>query len=439
MWRRLESVRLALPYLAAAAAAFHYIQGIVGEMITVRPEIVDFGVYFAAARHVAAGHSIYPVYSGCCFSGAAMDGYTYPPVLAVVLWPLTGLSVGVAGRVFLGVSQLCLVAALFVMHRTVRTMLPLRTQAWLLAVVLLFQPINAGNFGLQVSNILLLLFAIAAWAYVHERGGPLAGMAIGLGAALKVAPGQMLAALLTDGRRRAVMSACGFLVAAVVPLLLVWPIVGETPSYFTQVLPRFAGGVSLPYNRSLAGVVLRTYTSTGRTPPELLATVFHALQLGGVVVTWLICRRSVSTPAGRAAAFAAYLAVMPITQTVTWDHHQASDALAFVLIAPFLHANTRTWWAAVCAMVLMSVNQLQLNNMVQGAGFDPPHGAGVVVFVAAASVNLVGMFLLYGAALRVSWHHRELTTRPARPPMRSTGRRRELRIGVAPPAAARSG
>ena len=403
--------------MAAAAAVAFYLRDVTGEMITARPEIVDFSVYFAAARDVAAGHSIYPAYSGCCFDGAAMNGYTYPPVLAVALWPLTGLPVGVAGRIFLGISQLCLVGALVLMSRTLAGMVPRRVQAWLLVAVLLFQPIHAGNFGIQVTGILMLLFALAAHAHVLRRSSLLAGVAVGLGAAIKVAPAQMMAALLTDRRDRGLRAMLGFAAAVTVPLLLVWPIVAETPGYFVHVLPRFAGGVDIPYNRSLAGVVLRTYTAAGRTPPDVLADVFHVIQLAGVAGTWLVCRRSAGTAAGRAATFAAFLAVMPITQTVTWDHHQATDALAFVLLAPSLAALRPRWWAAVAGMGLMCVNQLSLAIMLRNAGYDPPHGAGIVVFVAGASVNLAGMALLYGAALSAAWAHRERAPRPVAAPV----------------------
>jgi hypothetical protein len=416
----LKLARRVLPYAVAALAAEHYLRGIAEQMISVRPDIIDFGVYFHAAQAFAAGHHIYPAYSGCCFDQGAMDGYTYPPVLAVALSPLAGVPIGVMGRIFLGFSQLCLVGALLVMHVTVRSSLSRRTEVWLLAAVLLFQPIHAGNYALQIENLLLLLFAVAAWAYVHERGGALGGVALGVGAALKVAPGLMLVPLLMDRPRRAAMSLAGFVVAAAIPLLLVWTVATETPSYFTDVLPRFAGGVASQYNRSLPGVILRTYTSTGHTPAQLWSTVFHALQLGGLAATWLWCRRSVSTPAGRAATFAAFLALMPITQAVTWDHHMASDALAFVLLAVSLRRATLTWWAAVAGMAIMSVNQLELTSMLQRAGLDPPpHGVGVVAFVAGASVNLVGMILLYGAALSVAREHRRAAA-PA--PLPSHGR-----------------
>ena len=391
----------ALPYLVAAVAVEHYAAGIVAEMIGVRPDIIDFDVYYRAAQAFAQGHPIYDAWSGCCFDPSAMDGYTYPPVLAVVLSPLTAFPVGVAGRIFLGASQLCLAGAIVVMHRTVRTMVSRATQLWLLAAVLLFQPIHAGNFGLQVSNVLLLLFALAAHAYTRGDAAR-AGIPIGLGTALKVSPALVLPALLCTDRRSAVRTLAGFAAGALVPLLLVWIVVPGTPAYFTEVAPRFAGGVISQYSRSLPAVVLRTVAATGSTPPAALAMLFHAVQLGGIALTLVLCRRCVSTPAGRAATFAAFLAVMPITEAVAWDHHMAADALALVLIAPSLRRWTAAWCAALTGFALMSVNQLELASMLQRAGFDPPHGAGYAVFVLGSSVNLVGMALLYAATLRAA-------------------------------------
>jgi hypothetical protein len=405
-------LRSALPYLVAGVAAEHYLQGIVIEAVRTRPGDVDFGVYFRAAQAFAAHQPIYPSSLPCCFSVRAMDGYTYPPVLAVALRPLTLLGVGVAGRLFLVLSQACLVLALLVMHRTVRGMVDRRVEVWLLAAILAFQPIHAGNYGLQVSNALLLLYALAAHSFVRGRRGWLAGAALGLGAAVKVAPPHMLPALLTERSPRTARAVGGFALGLGVPLLLVWAVVPETPRYFTDVLPSFAGGVASPFNRSLPGVVLWTTTATGHQPPAVYSTLFHLLEIGGLAATWLWCRRTAATPEGRAAVFAAFLALLPVTQAVTWDHHIANDALAFVLIAPSLAAWSRSWWAAVAGMALMCVNEQPMVPWMQGGGLDPPHGIGVVVFVSAISVNLVGMALLYAAALQVASRHRAPLARP---------------------------
>ena len=71
-------------------------------------------------------------------------------------------------------------------------------------------------------------------------------------------------------------------------------------SYFTDVLPRFAGGVASPFNRSAAGVVLRTYSVTGPVPPAVPPTVFHLLQVAGVPLTWTWSRPGAPPPARRA-------------------------------------------------------------------------------------------------------------------------------------------
>jgi hypothetical protein len=70
----LKLARRVLPYAVAALAAEHYLRGIAEQMISVRPDIIDFGVYFHAAQAFAAGHHIYPVYSGCCFDQGRWTG-----------------------------------------------------------------------------------------------------------------------------------------------------------------------------------------------------------------------------------------------------------------------------------------------------------------------------------------------------------------------------
>ncbi|HET9051578.1 MAG TPA: glycosyltransferase family 87 protein [Candidatus Dormibacteraeota bacterium] len=427
MRRLLPSLRTAAPYAVAVLAVAHYVRGIAVEMVTARPEILDFDVYYRAARAVASGAHLYAPYTGCCFEGSAMDGYTYPPLLAVLLSPLSALPVGVAGRVFLGLSQLCLAGALVLMHLTVRGMVTRRTEAWLLAAVLLFQPIHAGNGGIQVENVLLLLLAGAAHGTVRGRAAVASGALLGLGAALKLTPALVLPALVTRRGRWAAMAVGGFALALAVPTLLAWTVAPETPGYLTGVLPRFAGGVASQYSRSLPGVILRTYGDSGRVAPAIWATVFHVTQLAALVFTWLWCRRASGSPAARAATMAAFVALVPITEPVAWDHHMASDALAFVLLAPSLRMRSIELWAAGAGMALMSVNELVLTSMLQGAGLDPPQGLGTAVYLAGVSVNLVGMVLLYGTALHVAGR---LRTRGEPRGLPVTGRR-VARVGRA--------
>jgi hypothetical protein len=65
---------------------------------------VDFHVYFVAAQALAHNASPYITPPPCCFSPRAMSGYTYPPLFAYLLIPLTRLSEDGAARVWLLVS-----------------------------------------------------------------------------------------------------------------------------------------------------------------------------------------------------------------------------------------------------------------------------------------------------------------------------------------------
>ena len=101
------------------------------------------------------------------------------------------------------------------------------------------------------------------------------------------------------------------------------------------------------------------------------------------------------------------LAVVPIFQGVTWDHHLIVEILVLMLIAPFLRARTLPLVLAVCGLVLTGVNQQIIDAWLRSGGLEPPHGlTHMIVFTAGASVNLIGMVAMVSAVLLLAKHHR---------------------------------
>ena len=100
---------------------------------------VDFHVYFSAAQALAHGRSPYISPPPCCFNPRAMIGYTYPPLFAFVLIPLTRLSVDDAGRIWLAVNYVSLVGMFLIGVRIARPRLSPEIIAWL-ALAMLASP-----------------------------------------------------------------------------------------------------------------------------------------------------------------------------------------------------------------------------------------------------------------------------------------------------------
>jgi hypothetical protein len=399
-------VRRGLLVALLAIFAVHDVAGGIAQLIAPHAGTVDFHIYYAASRALAQGRSPYVSPPPCCFSAAAMRGYTYPPLFAFLFIPLTHLSVDDAGRIWLAINYASLVGVLLIGVRAARPRLPNETIAWLALAMLASGQIGAAMYGIQVDPVILLLEAVFAWSVVTDRMPFVGGVALALAACLKISPLLIAPAILLLPRGRALQALCGLTSGVLAGLIAMLAISGQTLYYFTHVLPSFSGGVINQWNRSLPGVVLRVLSSQGVHPPSGLGSVFLALELMALAAVWLVCS-TVPGIARRALTVAGLLAVVPIFQGVTWDHHLIVENLVLILLAPFLCAGTRPWILAVGGVLLTGVNQQVIDAWLTSSGFEPPHGAAqVIVFTVAASVNLIGMVATVSAVLLLAMRHR---------------------------------
>jgi hypothetical protein len=366
---------------------------------------VDFHIYYAAAQALAHSKSPYSAPPLCCFSAAAMRGYTYPPLFAFLLIPLTHFPVDDAGRMWLAINYASLVGVLVIGVRIMRPRLSSETIAWLALAVLASGPIGAAMYGIQIDPVLLLLEAVFAWSVVTDRALVIGGLALALAACLKISPLLIAPAILTLPRGRALQALFGLASGLTAGLLVMLALSRLTGYYFLHVLPSFSSGIISQWNRSLPGVILRVSASQGIHPGGGLGYVFLALELTALALVWLICSR-VDGIAGRALTVAGLLVVAPIFQGVTWDHHLIVEVLVLILAAPLLAARTLPWMLAVSGFVLTGVNQQSIDIWLKSVGVEPAHGtAHVIVFTIGASVNLFGMLAILSAVLLLAMRH----------------------------------
>jgi alpha-1,2-mannosyltransferase len=371
----------------------------VGQLVAPHAGMVDFRVYFAAAQALEHGRPLYASPPPCCFNAGAMRGYTYPPLFAFLLIPLTGLPIDDAGRVWLGINYASLIALLVVGARAARPRFSLETIGWLLLMMLASAPIGAAMYGIQVDPLIVLLEAVFAWSIVTDRRLALGGAALALAACIKVSPLLIAPAILLLPPRRALQAfAClaAGLAAGTLTMFLISP---QAVAYVTHVLPSFSGGVVSPWNRSLPGVILRLLGSQGWHPGSGLGTVFLLVEIAALAATWFVCSR-VPGASGRVLMVAGLLAVVPIFQGVTWDHHLTVEILVLLLLVPMLQAGSLAWILAVGGVLLTGVNQQIIDASLRSHGLEPPHGIGqIALFGAGASIDLIGMLAALAAVL----------------------------------------
>lgn len=169
----------------------------------------DFRVFYLAAEAALGGETIYPPVD----DSTLQDGraYVYPPLLAVLMTPLTVLSIDAAG--------LLVMVALVVAVLAIPLILGVRD--WrCVAIVLLWPPVISAIQTANVS-IPLALAAALVWRYRERAVRP--GLVLGLALAVKLLLWPLAVWLAVQRRLPAVVWAAG---SCAVLMLGSWAVVG---------------------------------------------------------------------------------------------------------------------------------------------------------------------------------------------------------------------
>lgn len=273
----------------------------------------DVGSYFSAAERLRAGLLLYP--ADMTFSDGSREHYIYPPLLALIFYPLT--SYQLAWWAWAAFSLACWAASLWLL---IRELLRnefgrlLRQSLWwpvFLAALINFPPVLVHMTWGQLQLPLLLLLTLA-WLGLRRARPVAAGVLIGLAIALKLFPLLLLVPLLVQRRWRCVAAALG--VSALV-LGLSFAVVGwdQTVFYVTKVLPEVSSQKDQHDNYSVA-ISMKLWLG-GSFPSDLVANGLRLAFLGLVALAAL--RRPRAADLGLALGVTALLWVSP----VVWAHY----------------------------------------------------------------------------------------------------------------------
>ncbi|MGB2938813.1 MAG: glycosyltransferase family 87 protein [Candidatus Dormiibacterota bacterium] len=392
--------RWRLAYLVCVCGVILYVARAGFQLVIIRTELPlqDFPEFYNAAVALNQGGDPYTAFiSNCPAAHWCLGGYIYPTLFAELLRPLALLPVATAAQAWLLLSHLMLGASAVVAYRTVRPWLPRGAAPLLLAASLFFLPVYQNLHAAQIGALLLLVLTAAAWFFVRgqQAGG---GLGLGLASVLRVSPVAMAPMLLRS--RRDLARPWGIVVMGLTGLLLLAGLYLLTPAtieYFTEVLPRISAGTGISSNVSLPGVVERVQEIVaGRV--FIGSSVFTVIvTLVGVGITWVASLR-LDGARSRAAVFAAFLAVLPVVSSITWNYHLMNELLVYALLGPTLVAGSRAWWLAVASYPLVWIYADGL-LLVFNIGTQTP--LGTALFITLTSLNVVGAGLLWLACLDV--------------------------------------
>ena len=244
---------------------------------------LDSFVYYEAVRQWLDGGDLYSWYAN---PGQHLWPFTYTPLAAWVIAPLTWMSYQSATVLLIAATPLCTAVTAYAVLRQLavapqmaRTLAP-----WLTLIgVIALEPFPKTMEYAQVNAILMALVAVDLFL-VPERSrwrGALSGLA----AAIKLTPAVVILVLLARREWRAAATMAGSAVGLTLLAALAAP--AESWEFFTSAMwdPGRAGFADYSGNQNLKGAIARGL------PESTWNLTWAACSLLAVVAAWFLCRR----------------------------------------------------------------------------------------------------------------------------------------------------
>lgn len=288
---------------------------------------LDSFVYYEAVRQWLDGGDLYSWYAN---PGQHLWPFTYTPLAAWVIAPLTWMSYQQATVLLIAATPLCAaVTAYAVLRRlAVAPRMALTLAPWLALIgVIALEPFPKTMEYAQVNAILMALVAVDLFL-VPDRSrwrGALSGLA----AAIKLTPAVAILVLLARREWRAAATMTGSAVGLTLLAALAAP--AESWEFFTSAMwdPGRAGFADYSGNQNLKGAIARGL------PEAAWNLTWAVCSLLAVVAAWFLCRRlDRLRRAGRAAGgpgqddglilslqISVVMVLGLLISPISWSHH----------------------------------------------------------------------------------------------------------------------
>lgn len=334
----------------------------------------DFQTYYIAAAMLRAGEDMYDHRRALQFTAAhssvaypEVQYYLYPPLLAIVLSPLSTLPYPLAYKVWVVINQIFLAGTLLLLSKS----LPM-FQRWSLPILVIL----AGNmypFYLSIDigqiNILILLLITAAFASAFQQRMFLAGVMIGIAAMIKISPLLLIGLFVFQRQWKAIW---GF--AASLALLTVFTaLVAEPQSLAGFIHVSLMNSIPIQVdwidNASPAAFLHRLTGALNIAPLEPGLRWLATLIVLSVLGLCSLPQRSTNDPTF-GLLFGLWVLGMHLLSPITWEHHLVWTLLVVAVTAGYLvHLNARRTMplAIVLAIsyMLIAFENLTLNRLGQ--------------------------------------------------------------------------
>ena len=299
--------------------------------------------------------------------------FVYPPFAALVVKPLAGLPFAGAEAVWLLIGAACLAAACAVAIRCLESPVE-RSLAIVLAAT---APSTWWSLQQGQMNVPLLLCMLAAGVALEKRRDLLAGILVGVAAAVKIYPGILIVYFIWAGRWRAALAA---VLAGGICTLAGFVLAGsDALDYLRVVLPNQLVPSTGYDNMGLPGVFQRFFVPNvfDSQVANLPIVAAVAPKLGALLLVAVTLARE---PGGRGAApvWSALVltALLPLIVTTAWP-------------ATAIYAMPPLWVAAACllrpgaglptkALSASAILLLYVSPLLRGTVYPPLASAAAI-------------------------------------------------------------
>ncbi len=311
---------------------------------------MDFEVYRMGGQHVFSAD----LYSARITVLGRPLLFTYPPLAAVMFWPLSHFSTFAGQITWDAFNLLALTALIAVSVAAARARRPVRAD-WRTALMLLtpigllLYPVRSDLVLGQINVILALMIVADLTMEVSVRGRHLPeGVLVGVAAAIKLTPLVFIAYLVVSRQWRCARNATLTFVAATGLMFALTP----RPSwlYFTKVafdLKRI-GDSELLGNQTLHAAITRAHLSPSSS---LFDLIFACLLCAGVALAAVAYRRS-----SRLLAVLVCAATGLMLSPISWTHHYVWIVPGLIWLVAGVDRPARgEWWALAAALPFVVV------------------------------------------------------------------------------------
>jgi alpha-1,2-mannosyltransferase len=355
----------------------------------------DLKVYLGAAERILHAHPLYghPI--------MAHLGFTYPPVTALALLPLTLASITVDSRVVTAINIVLLVSTLRwtvsiwrssnygAGTRFVTSLNDWTIAAGAAALALWLEPVTTT---LGYGQVDLVITALVVFDLSRRDTARSKGAAIGLAAGLKLTPLIFIPYLLFSRRSRAALWSVGVFLATIAVSFAA--VSGDAWRYWTKVIfdTHVVGSIADASNQSLPGAAARL---TGLPSPSALAMVFVVF----IAVVAVALAARASRRGDDATGFWLCGVASLLASPISWTHHWALAVPALLMLALSAYQQrSRLRWLAAAAVAAVGYayvpERLESHRPRFDLDFWRQLGSDCYVILGLAAVILAGITLL---------------------------------------------